>query len=38
MDWVLTQIFGVLLLVSAEIKVMLDNGVCNGHILNRWCM
>jgi hypothetical protein len=35
---VFVEIFGVQLLVSVGIEVMLDNGVCNGHILNRWCM
>jgi hypothetical protein len=36
MGWVLAESSGVLLLVSVGIEVALDNGVYNGHILNRW--
>jgi hypothetical protein len=35
---VLAESSGVLLLESVEIEVMLGNGGCNGHTLNRWHM
>jgi hypothetical protein len=38
LGWVLVEISGIQLLVSARIEVTLDNGVCNGHIMNRWHM
>ena len=38
MEGILAESSGVRLLVFARTEVMLENSVCNGHILNRWHM